>query len=244
MSDIAVVVGVSASNGLGAAIARRFGKGGPDGGLHVIVSGRTEERLKAVVGEIEAAGGTASHYICDATVEAQVQELFAHASSQGTLKAAIFNVGNNMPIPFEELDAATFEDFWRVCVLAGFLTAKAALPALEKHGGSLLFTGASASMRGRPNFAHFGSAKAALRNMAHALAKDYGPKGVHVGHVVVDGAINGERIRERFASYLDHLGEDGSLDPDAIAEAYWFMHTQPRSVWTFEVDVRPYKETW
>lgn len=86
--------------------------------------------------------------------------------------------------------------------------------------------------------------KRGLRNLAQALAKDYGPKGVHVGHVVVDGAINGERIRERYASYLDHLGEDGSLDPDAISEAYWFMYSQPRSVWTFEVDVRPYKETW
>lgn len=240
MSDIAVVVGVSASNGLGAAVARRFGKGG----LHVIVSGRTDERLKAVVGEIEAAGGSASSYVCDATVEEEVQGLFKHAASEGTLKATIFNVGNNMPIPFAELKAETFEDFWRVCVLAGFLTAQATLPELEKNGGSLLFTGASASMRGRPNFAHFGSAKAALRNMAQALAKDYGPKGVHVGHVVVDGAINGERIRERFASYLDQLGEDGSLDPDAIAESYWYMHTQPRSVWTFEVDVRPFKEKW
>lgn len=210
----------------------------------MIVSGRTEERLQAIVGEIEAAGGSASSYVCDATVESEVQDLFAHASSEGTLKATIFNVGNNLPIPFEELDAATFEDFWRVCVLAGFLTAKAALPALEKNGGTLLFTGASASMRGRPNFAHFGSAKAALRNMAQALAKDYGPKGVHVGHVVVDGAINGERIRERFASYLDHLGEDGSLDPDAIADVYWNMHVQPKSVWTFEVDVRPFKEKW
>ncbi len=244
MKEIAVVVGVSASNGLGAAIARRFAKGGSGGGLHVLVSGRTEERLQTIVSEIEAVGGSASSYVCDATVEADVQSLFSHASSEGTLKATIFNVGNNMPIPFEELDAATFEDFWRVCVLAGFLTAKAALPQLEKNGGSLFFTGASASMRRRPNFAHFGSAKAALRNMAQALAKDYGPKGVHVGHVVVDGAIDGARIRERFASYLDHLGEDGSLDPDAISEVYWNMHVQPRSVWTFEVDVRPFKEKW
>ena len=99
-------------------------------------------------------------------------------------------------------------------------------------------------MRGRPGFAHFSAAKAGLRNMAQALAKEYGPKGVHVGHVVVDGVINGEMVQNRFGDYLDSLGEDGALDPDAIADAYWFMHTQPRNAWTFEVDVRPFKEDW
>ena len=240
MSEIAVVAGVSASNGLGAAIARRFGREG----LHVVVSGRTEDNLKAVAGEIKDAGGESSHYVADATSQDDMMSLMAHAAGLGTLKAVIFNVGNNMPIPFTELTAETFENFWRVCVLAGFHTAKAALPNLEENSGSLLFTGASASMRGRPGFAHFGSAKAGLRNLVQALAKDYGPKGVHVGHVVVDGAINGERIRSRYAGYLDQLGEDGALDPDSIADAYWFMHSQPRSVWTFEVDVRPYKENW
>ncbi len=163
----------------------------------------------------------------------------AGANTLGTVKSVIFNVGNNQPLAFEDLTAELFETFWRTCTLAGFLTAKAALPTLEENGGSLLFTGASASMRGRPNFAHFGAAKAALRNLAQALAKDYGPKGVHVGHVVVDGVINGESVRKRFGEYLDQLGEDGSLEPDAIADAYWFMHSQPRNTWTFEVDVRP-----
>lgn len=240
MPDVAVVVGVSASAGLGAAVARRFAREG----LHVVVSGRTEERLARVVAEISEAGGQSSFFVADATVESEVRQLFERARSQGSLQAVIYNVGNNLPIPFAELTAETFEKFWRVCVLAGFHTAQAALPELEKHGGSLFFTGASASMRGRPGFAHFGAAKAALRNMAQALAKEYGPRGVHVGHVVVDGAINGERLRQRFGEYLEALGEDGSLDPDAIADAYWFMHSQPRSVWTFELDVRPFKESW
>lgn len=240
MKDIALVVGVGDSNGLGAAVARRFASGG----LHVVVSGRTGDRLMKVVEEIQAAGGSASSVVADATSEADVESMVASAVSAGPLKAVIFNVGNNMPIPFEQLDAQTFEQFWRICVLSGFLTARGVLPELEKNSGSLLFTGASASMRGRPGFAHFGSAKAALRNMAQALAKDYGPRGVHVGHVVVDGGINGQRLRERFAEFLDQLGEDGALEPDAIAEAYWFMHTQPRNAWTFEVDLRPYKETW
>ena len=125
-----------------------------------------------------------------------------------------------------------------------FLAAKAAIPVLLPNSGSLLFTGASASMRGRPGFAHFSAAKAGLRNMAQALAKEYGPQGVHVGHVVVDGVINGEIVKGFFAEYLENLGEDGSLEPDAIADAFWFLHSQPRNAWTFELDVRPFKETW
>ena len=240
MTDVSVVLGVSASNGLGAAIARKFA----DAGLHAVVAGRTPERLQQVVDEIVATGGAASACVTDATDESAVTRLMQTAQSVGTVKNVTFNVGNNQPIAFTDITAQQFESFWRVCTLSAFITAKAALPVLEETQGSLLFTGASASMRGRPNFAHFGAAKAALRNLAQALAKDYGPKGVHVGHVVVDGGINGERLRSRFSEFLDALGEDGTLEPDAIADAYLFMHTQPRNCWTFEVDVRPFKENW
>lgn len=240
MSDVAVIIGVSASQGLGAAVARRFARGG----MQVVVAGRSEDRLSKVVQEITTDSGNGSLCVTDATRAEDLETLLAYAGGLGTIKSVVFNVGNNLPLPFSELTAEQFEEFWRVCTLAGFLTAKAALPVLEENGGSLLFTGASASMRGRPNFAHFGAAKAALRNMAQALAKDYGPKGIHVGHVVVDGVINGERVRQRFGEYLDAMGEDGSLEPDDIAEAFWFMHSQPRNAWTFEVDVRPFKESW
>ena len=240
MSDIAIVLGVSASNGLGAAIARRFASGG----LHVVVAGRTEQRLAIIVEEIRVQGGDASLCVTDATDAAAVGDLMARANSLGTLKSVVFNVGNNQPLAFSDLSAEQFEQFWRTCTLSGFLAAKASLPTLEANAGSLLFTGASASMRGRPGFAHFSAAKAGLRNMAQALAKEYGPKGVHVGHVVVDGVINGEMVQNRFGDYLDSLGEDGALAPDAIADAYWFMHTQPRNTWTFELDVRPFKENW
>ena len=240
MTDVSVVLGVSASNGLGAAIARKFASAG----LHAVVAGRTPERLQQVVDEIVASGGMASACVTDATDEDAVAELMQTAQAIGTVKNVTFNVGNNQPIAFTDLTAQQFESFWRVCTLSAFITAKAALPVLEETQGSLLFTGASASMRGRPNFAHLGASKAVLRNLAQALAKDYGPKGVHVGHVVVDGAINGERLRSRFSEFLDALGEDGTLEPDAIADAYLFMHTQPRNCWTFEVDVRPFKENW
>lgn len=240
MTDSAVVVGVNASAGLGAAVARRFAREG----LHVVLAGRTDERLQQVAREIEEQGGKASAFVTDATVEAQVNDLMDYACAQGTLCSVVYNVGNNQIIPFAELGADQFEKFWRVCTLAGFQTAKAALPELEKNSGSLLFTGASASMRGKPNFAHFCSAKAALRSLAQALAKEYGPRGVHVGHVVVDGVINGERAQQGFGEYVEALGEDGTLDPDAIADAFWYMHSQPRSAWTFEVDIRPFKENW
>jgi NAD(P)-dependent dehydrogenase (short-subunit alcohol dehydrogenase family) len=240
MTDIALVIGVGASQGLGAAVARRFARGG----LQVVVAGRTEERLSQVADEITEAGGTAFYCVTDATRPEDLENLLNYAGDKGRVTSVVFNVGNNRIVPFTELSAEQFEQFWRVCTLAGFLTAKAALPELERNGGSLLFTGASASMRGRPNFAHFGAAKAALRNLAQALAKDYGPRGVHVGHVVVDGVINGEVVRTHFGEYLDAMGEDGSMEPDAIAEAFWFLHTQPRNTWTFEVDVRPFKESW
>lgn len=240
MTDIAVVLGVSASNGLGAAIARRFARGG----LHVVVAGRTESRLATVVEEIKAQGDQASLCVTDATDAAAVDKLMARANDLGTVKSVVSNVGNNLPLSFAELTAEQFEEFWRVCTLSGFLVAKAALPVLEAHGGSLLFTGASASLRGRPNFAHFSAAKAGLRNMAQALAKEYGPRGVHVGHVVVDGVINGDMVRRHFSEYLEALGKDGALEPDSIAEAFWFLHRQPRDAWTFEIDVRPFKENW
>jgi NAD(P)-dependent dehydrogenase (short-subunit alcohol dehydrogenase family) len=240
VSQIAVVLGVSAVNGLGAAIARRFSVGG----MHVVVAGRTEERLAAVVGDIQSSGGNASFCVADATDAGAVEALIANANELGDLNAVIFNVGNNLPLSFEDLTAEQFETFWRTCTLSGFLTAKAALASLEKNAGSLLFTGASASTRGRPGFAHFSAAKGALRNLAQALAKEYGPRGVHVGHVVVDGVINGEIVQTFLGEYLESLGEDGSLEPDAIAEAYWFMHTQPKNAWTFELDVRPHSENW
>ena len=240
MADVAVVIGVNASAGLGAAIARRFAREG----LHTVVTGRTAGRLEQVAAEINDAGASASACVADATDATALDALMAHAAERGTVRAVLFNVGNNQPIAFDDLSAEQFENFWRVCTLSGFLAAKAALPLLEQSGGSLLFTGASASLRGKPFFGHFASAKAALRNLAQAIARDYGPRGVHVGHVVVDGSINGDMVRGRFAGYLEELGENGSLEPDAIADAFWFLHAQPTNCWTFEVDVRPFKENW
>lgn len=242
MSNTVVILGAGAPNGVGGALARRFGREG----LHVVVSGRTQEKVDASAAEVIKAGGSAEGFQADVTSASDQDALFEHVTSLGkTLCAVIFNAGNNRPIPFADLTAEQFEEYWRIGCFGGFLAAKRAMPILAKQGsGSMLFTGASGSLRGRPNFSHFAVAKAGLRSLAQSLAREYGPQGIHVAHVVIDGAINGDRMRDRFGQYLDQLGADGALEPDSIADAFWALHTQHRSAWTQEIDLRPFKETW
>lgn len=242
MAETVLVLGVGTPAGVGGAVARRFGREN----LHVVVSGRTQEKLDAAAQAVVDAGGSAEAVVADVTSEGEQDRLFAHCQTLGQpLAAVVFNAGSNMPIPFEQITAEQFEEFWRIGCYGAFLTAKRAMPLLAAQGrGSMLFTGASASMRGRPNFSHFASAKGALRNLVQALGREYGPKGVHVAHVIIDGIVNGDIVRGRFAEYLDQLGEDGSLQPEAIAEAFWQLHTQHRSAWSHELDLRPFKETW
>lgn len=237
---LTIVIGVGASNGVGGALARRFARGGP-----VLLAGRTTSKLETVADEIRKSGETAHTTLCDVTDPSQVTALFETARSHGPLAAVLYNAGNNAIIPFGELTAEQFEQFWRVCCFGAFLVAKEAVRVLApQESGSLLFTGASASMRGKPGFAHFASAKGALRNLAQSLARDYGPKGIHVGHVVIDGVVDGEIARAKFKEYLDGLGEEGALNPDVIAETFWQLHVQPRSAWTHEIELRPFKENW
>ncbi|MEO1322975.1 MAG: SDR family NAD(P)-dependent oxidoreductase [Pseudomonadota bacterium] len=241
MAGTVIVIGAGASNGVGGALARRFSSEGH----HVIIGGRTPEKVEALAGEIASAGGSAEGIRIDVTSKADQDALFTHAASRGDIAAVLYNAGNNAIIPFEQLDAETFEAFWRVGCFGGFLTAKRAIPLLLSQGhGSLFFTGASGSLRGKSNFAHFASMKAGLRMLSQSLAREFGPKGIHVAHFIIDGVIDGEMVRSRFAEYLDQLGEDGGLAPDAIADAYWYVHNQPKSAWTQELDLRPHKERW
>lgn len=241
MTGTVIVIGAGASNGVGGALSRKFGK---EGHL-VIVAGRTKEKVDALADEVNASGGSAEGFVVDVTLETDQDALFAHAASKGPISAVLYNAGNNAIIPFEQLDAETFEAFWRVGCFGGFLTAQRAIPLLSAQGeGSLFFTGASGSLRGRANFAHFASMKAGLRMLAQSLAREFGPKGVHVAHLIIDGVIDGDMVRSRFGEYLDQLGEDGGLSPDAIADAFWYVHTQAKSAWTHELDLRPFKETW
>ena len=241
MTSTTIILGGGPYDGLGGALARRFASEGH----HVIFSGRTLERVEETADRIRSEGGSVEAFQADVTEAADQDSLFAHASKRGDISAVLYNAGNNAIIPFEQLDAATFEDFWRVCCFGAFLTAERAVPLLKAQGsGSLFFTGASASLRGRPNFAHFASAKGALRNLLQALAREFGPHGIHVAHFVIDGVINGDRVREKYPEYLEQMGEDGALAPSAIADAFWQTHMQPRSAWSHEVELRPFKEQW
>lgn len=242
MAENVFIVGAGLPDGVGGALARRFARAG----LHVVVGGRTFDKVSETAGDICRGGGSAEPLAVDVTSARELDAAFEElARRDEPLAAVIYNAGNNKPIAFGELTAAQFEDFWRVGCFGGFLTAQRALPILEQQGrGTLLFTGASASLRGKPLFAHFAVAKAGLRSLAQALAREYGPKGVHVGHIVIDGAVNGDRLRRQLPAYLEQLGDDGTLDPDAIAEAFWWLHTQPRSAWTHELDLRPFRENW
>ena len=241
IKETAIVLGVGAERGLGAALARRFA----GEGYHVVLAGRTADKLAARADEIRAMGGAATAVVSDVTIQDSIEALFTQAAEAGPIAAVLYNAGNNARIPFQDITPAQFERFWRVCCFGGFLTAQAAIAhMLPRQRGSLFFTGASGSLRGRANFAHFASAKAGLRNMAQSLAREFGPQGLHIAHFIIDGVIDGQMIRERFPEFVDRMGADGALNPDAIAQTVFHIHQQPVSAWSHEVDLRPFKENW
>ncbi len=236
----AVVVGVGSRAGLGAALARRFAAEG----LHVFVAGRTLERLEATVGEIEAAGGGATAVATDATRTGDVVALLDRAQSEGgSLDLVAYNAGNNRFKGLLDMDDDFFEDLWRLCCFGGFLVGReSARRMLPQGSGSIFFTGATASLRARPPFTAFASAKAGLRALAQGMAREFGPEGIHVAHVVIDGVIDGDQVNSRMPRIKEQRGELGMMDIDAIADAYWMLHRQHPSTWSFEVDLRPFKE--
>jgi NAD(P)-dependent dehydrogenase (short-subunit alcohol dehydrogenase family) len=235
----AIVIGVGPDRGLGAQLCRRFAREG----LHVLVAGRTRGKLDAVVESIRGDGGSAEAVVADATSEADTRELFDRAGP--SLSLAIYNAGNNTPGRIEDMEAEYFERSWRVGCFGGFLFGREAVRRLKPlGGGTLLFTGASASLRGRANFGAFNASKGALRNLAQAMAKEYAGDGIHVGHVVVDGAIGGEKITTLLPEYAERLGEEGMISIEGIVDGYVFLYRQPRRAWTFELDVRTSRERW
>ncbi|UPK37015.1 SDR family NAD(P)-dependent oxidoreductase [Bradyrhizobium sp. 186] len=233
----AIVIGVGPDRGLGAQLCKRFAAEG----LKVIVAGRTLSALQAVAGDIEKAGGAAVPIVADATKESDIAALFDAAGEN--LDLAIYNAGNNTPGKIIEMEADYFEKAWRVVCFGGFLFGREAVRRMApKKAGTLLFTGASASLRGRSGYGAFNSAKAGLRTLAQAMAKEYAPDGIHVGHVVVDGAIGGDKILTRFPDAASR--EDSLIDIEGIVDAFTFLYRQPERAWSFELDVRTSREKW
>ncbi len=240
-SPTALVVGVGASRGLGAAAARRFAREG----LHVIVAGRTPTKLDQVVAEIHALGGSAEAVVGDASLEADSARFVAIAEERGHLELVLHNAGSNRRDAFLDLRVSDFEGLWRSHCLGGFLTGRESARCMVPRGrGTVLFTGASGSLRGRALFAAFAAAKAGLRATAQSMARELAPKGIHVAHVVIDGGIEGDRLLSAFPGRVNEKGPDGLLCIDAIAETYWQLHLQPRNAWTHELELRPWTESF
>ena len=239
----AVVLGVGAEKGLGAAASRRFAKEGH----HVLVAGRTAAKVGKVVESIRTAGGSATALTVDGTKEAEVIALWDRAMADDSEGApadlAVFNMGNNAAVDIREMTAQHFEDSWRVGCFAGFLFGREAVRRLAPLGrGTIIFTGASGSLRGRPRFAAFNATKGGLRLLVQSLAREFGPQGLHIAHAIIDGGIEGDRLLSRMPDRKDKAGADGLLNIEAIADSYWHLHKQHRSAWTHEIDLRPYKE--
>jgi NAD(P)-dependent dehydrogenase (short-subunit alcohol dehydrogenase family) len=233
---------VGAGDATGGAIARRFAREG----YIACVTRRHADKLAPLVARIEAEGGVAHAFGSDARKEDEVIGLFAQIEKEiAPVEVAVFNIGANVRFPIAEMTAQVYRKVWEMGCFAGFLMGReAARKMLPRGRGSIFFTGATASLRGREGFAAFAGAKHALRALAQSMARELGPKGIHVAQIIVDGAIDTEFIRENFPQRYALKEQNGIVDPEAIAESYWQLHLQPRNAWTHEMDLRPWIETW
>jgi NAD(P)-dependent dehydrogenase (short-subunit alcohol dehydrogenase family) len=246
MSDLKrpVCVVIGAGDGLGASIARAFAREG----LFACVTRRPRhgEALETLANSIRADGGDARAFGLDARREADVVSFVEEIERDiGPIEVFVFNIGANVRFPVVETTTQVYSKVWEMACLAGFLTSREAARAMLPRGrGTMLFTGATASVRGAAGFSAFAGAKHGLRALAQSLARELGPKGVHVGHVVIDGAIDGAFIRGLLPDAAERLAREEILVPDEIAKNYVWLWRQKRSAWTFEMDLRPWAETW
>ncbi len=237
---VALVIG--AGDATGGAVARRFAREG----YIACVTRRSADKLQPLVDSIRAAGGQAFGYSSDARKEEDVTQLFEQIEAEhGPVEVLVFNIGANVPCSILEETPRKYFKIWEMACFSGFLNAQAAARRMVARGrGTILFTGATAALRGSANFAAFSGAKHALRALAQSMARELGPRNIHVAHVVVDGAIDTAFIRDTFPERYALKEQDGILNPEHIADNYWYLHAQPRDAWTFELDLRPYMERW
>ncbi|MCC5812503.1 MAG: SDR family oxidoreductase [Ectothiorhodospiraceae bacterium] len=235
------VLVVGAGDATGGAVARRFAREG----FVACVARRNGDKLAPLVSAIEGEGGAARPFSCDARKEEQVIEMVGTIEREvGPIQVAVFNIGANVNFSVLETTERVYRKVWEMAAYAGFLTGREVARVMVPRGqGTIIFTGATASIRGRAGFSAFSGAKHALRALAESMARELSPKGIHVAHPIIDGAIDTAFIRENFPERYKAREHGGILDPDNIAEAYWQLHKQPRDCWTFELDLRPWSES-
>jgi NAD(P)-dependent dehydrogenase (short-subunit alcohol dehydrogenase family) len=235
---------IGAGDFIGSAIARRFAAEG----YTVFAGRRTAGKLEKLKSEIEAAGGSLVARGLDARKEDEVANFLRDADAHAPLEVVVINPGANVQFPILETTERVFRKVWEMACYAGFLAGReSARLMLERGRGTILFTGATASLRGGAGYAAFASAKAGLRNLAQSMARELGPRNIHVAHLVIDAGVDTDFVRDRIrAAGRDPgaLPPDTLMNPQSVADAYWYLHTQPRDGWTFELDLRPYAERW
>lgn len=240
MTERKAVLVVGAGDATGGAIARRFAREG----YVAVVTRRELASLDGLLAQIRAEGGEAVGFGSDARDEDQVVALFDQIEREvAPLEAVIFNIGANVNFPIRETTSRVYRKVWEMAAFAGFLAGREAAKVMVPRGrGTIIFTGATASIRGREGFSAFAGAKFALRALAQAMARELGPQGIHVAHTIIDGAIDTEWIAKNFPQRHALKDQDGILNPEHIADAYWMLHAQPRDAWTHELDLRPWME--
>ncbi|HVU20305.1 MAG TPA: SDR family NAD(P)-dependent oxidoreductase [Rhizomicrobium sp.] len=235
---------IGAGDFIGSAIARRFAAEG----YTVFAGRRTAEKLKKLKSEIEAAGGSCVARGLDARKEDEVTKFLQDADAHAPLEVVVINPGANVNFPILDTTERVFRKVWEMACYAGFLAGRESARLMLARGqGTILFTGATASVRGGAGYAAFSSAKAGLRNVAQSMARELGPKNIHVAHLIIDAGVDTAFVRDRIKAAgrdPDALPPDTLMDPESVANAYWYLHSQSRDGWTFELDLRPYAERW
>lgn len=239
-NKVALVIGAGESTG--SAIARTFA----EAGYIAVGTRRSGDKLQDMVDEIEAGGGKAYGFGVDARKEDEMIAFIERVENEiGEIEVAVFNPGANVNFPIAETTARVYFKVWEMAAFGGFLMGREVAKKMQTRGrGTILFTGATASLRGGAGFSAFAGAKHALRALAQSMARELGPQGIHVAHVIVDGAIDTPFIRENFWDRVKDRPGHGMLQPASIAQNYLMLHNQPRDAWTFELDLRPFDETW
>ncbi|TAJ74275.1 MAG: SDR family oxidoreductase [Phenylobacterium sp.] len=240
MSKSIIVIG--AGDALGGAIAKRFAREG----FEAVIVRRNADQLEPLAEAIRAEGGRAHPFGVDARNEEQMVALFDAVEEKiAPIEACVFNIGANVNFPIAETTSRVFFKVWEMACFSGFLAGREAARRMAPRGrGTIIFTGATASIRGREGFAAFASAKHGLRALSQSMARELGPQGLHVTHTIIDGAIDTAWIAENFPARYALKDQDGILNPDHIADAYWMLHAQPRDAWTHELDLRPWMESF